>query len=243
VKASGVVSFATNLNSELNSTARKQQAALPRKTQIQDHGSIQFLIRGHSEITSTLKGRLFSLPSGSSMEISVYNDGPYAGHRATLQPFIVTDTVLCLVGGIGITNALGFVQEYMSENLQRGESSGKSRGSMMKAKQFALAWSAREMALIDHVKENFLVQKDDVVGIEYLFWCTGRSNSAGPNSESIINKRQKARKIKSKNNRSTSGRENGHWYCDKDPIWNQVTKLQLCYVVLVVWPMRLRDRL
>ena len=93
------------------------------------------------------------------MEISVYTEGPYGGHRATFQQLFVAETIICLVGGIGITNALGFVQEYMSANLQRGESLGKRHGIMKKAKRFVLAWSAKEMALIEHVKQNFLVQK------------------------------------------------------------------------------------
>ena len=192
VKDSVVVSLATDLDSQPNSTARKQQATLPRQTQIQDRASIQFLIRAHSGMTSNLQRRLFSSPSRSSMEISVYTEGPYAGHRATLQPLFVADTVLCLVGGIGITNALGFVQEYTSANLQGGESSGKSRGIMKKARRFILAWSAREMALIAHVKQNFLVQKDDVEGIEYSFWCTGASNPAAQKLDSINDESQKA---------------------------------------------------
>lgn len=179
VKDSGVVSLATDIDSQPYSTARGRRATLPRQTQIQDRASIQFLIRAHSGMTSNLQRRLLSSPSRSIMEISVYTEGPYAGHRATLQQLFVTDTVLCLVGGIGITNALGFVQEYTSANLQSGErtDTGKSRRIMKKTKRFILAWSAREMALIEHVKRNFLVQENDVKGIEYLFWCTGPSNN------------------------------------------------------------------
>ena len=190
-KDSDVVSLATDLDSQPKSTARKRQATLPRQTQIQDRASIQFLIRAHSGMTSTLQRRLFSSPSRSRMEISVYTEGPYAGHRATLQQLFVADTVLCLVGGIGITNALGFVQEYTNANLQRGESPGKNRGIMQKTKRFILAWSAREMGLIEHVKQNFLVQKDDVQGIEYSFWCTGPFNNATPKLDSINDESQK----------------------------------------------------
>lgn len=192
---SGVASFATDLGSQPNSTTGKRQATLPRQNQIQDRASIQFLIRAHSGITSTLQRRLFSSPSRSSMEISVYTEGPYGGHRATLQQLFVADTVLCLVGGIGITNALGFIQEYTSANLQRGESSGKSHGIMKKTKRFILAWSAREMALIEHVKQNFLVHKDDVKGIEYSFWFTGLSNTAAQKLDSINDGSEKAESL------------------------------------------------
>ncbi|KAF8848120.1 hypothetical protein BDZ45DRAFT_681442 [Acephala macrosclerotiorum] len=173
-KESGVVSLAT----------------LPHRTQTQERRpSIKFLIRAHSGMTSTLHHRLLSSPS-HSMEISLYTEGPYAGHQATLQPLFLADTVLCLVGGIGITNALGFVQEYASrvrgevgDESRSGRNSG-SRGVMKKAKRFILAWSAREMGLIEHVKRNFLL---DVDGIEYSFFCTGDSSSSSPLSSDTPN--------------------------------------------------------
>lgn len=76
---------------------------------------------------------------------------------------------------------LGYIQEYTSANLQRGESTEKSRGIMKKAKRFILTWSASEMALTEHVKQNFLVQEHGVKGIVYLLWCTGTSNNTAQN--------------------------------------------------------------
>lgn len=189
VKDSGVLSLATEFDSQQYSTV-KGRATLPCQTKTQDRASVQFLIRAHSGMTSNLQRRLLSSPSRSSMEISVYTEGPYAGHRATLQQLFVTDTVLCLVGGIGITNALGYVQEYTSANLQRGESTEKSRGIMKKTKRFILAWSAREMGLIEHVKQNFLAQEHDVKGIEYSLWCTGPSNTITQKLDSINDESQ-----------------------------------------------------
>jgi hypothetical protein len=174
---SDVVLLAKDLDSQPNLGARKQEVTISQHTQGQDGPSIQFLIRVHSGMTSALAHRLLSSPSRSSMEISMYTEGPYAGHRATLQPLLLADTVLCLIGGIGITNALGFVKEYTSANLRRDESSGKNAG-VMKATRFILAWSARELALIEHVKRYFLVEEEDVKGIEYLFWCTSLANTA-----------------------------------------------------------------
>lgn len=57
-------------------------------------------------MTSALEYRPLSSSSRSRMEISTYTEGLYSGHRATLQPLILADTILCLAGGIGITNAL-----------------------------------------------------------------------------------------------------------------------------------------
>jgi Ferric reductase NAD binding domain/FAD-binding domain len=157
--------------SDLHLDSNQHQEPLPRQDQVEHRASIHFLIRKHSGITSSLHRCLLSA-SSRLVEISVYTEGPYAGHRATLQPLLDADTVLCIAGGIGITNALGFIQEYASANIQRGECPGKSRGIMRTAKRFILAWSAKEMALIEHVKQTFLVDQAGVNGIEYSFYCT-----------------------------------------------------------------------
>lgn len=163
-----VVSARPSTNeSDVKETSKVQTVA--QEPEVQDCVAVRFLVRVHSGATAELQRRLTSCSPGV-MEMSVYTEGPYAGHKSTLQPLLATDTVLCLVGGIGITNALGFIQEYASANPRRGESQGKSRGVMSQAKRFILAWSVREMALLDHVKQNFLI---GVEGVEFLFWCTG----------------------------------------------------------------------
>ncbi|KAI0548360.1 ferric reductase like transmembrane component [Xylaria curta] len=140
----------------------------------QNRASIQFLLRGHAGMTADLRKHMSLYSYGPSMDVAVYNEGPYAGHRTTLQPFQLADTILCLVGGIGITHALGFIQEFASVNSQRGEGiRGKSK-IMRKAKRLILAWSARELPLIEHVRQNFLI---DCEGTEYSFWCTGEDFS------------------------------------------------------------------
>lgn len=62
---------------------------------------------------------------------------------------------------------------------------------MKKANRFILAWSAREAALIEHVKQNFLLPKNDVDGIEYLFWCTGSPDTTEPKVEAVNEENQK----------------------------------------------------
>ncbi len=106
------------------------------------------------------------------MEMSVYTEGYYGGHHATFQSLLTADTVLCLAGGLGITHALSFVQEYASGPSPEGETAGKTRGMMRRAKRFILAWSAKEIAFIDHVRKNFLANAQ---GVECLFWHTGSS--------------------------------------------------------------------
>jgi hypothetical protein len=99
------------------------------------------------------------------------------------------------VGGIGITNALGFIQEYTRGRLQRGESSGTTSRIMKRAKRFIFAWSAKEMALIQHVKQNFLAHNDEIEGVECLFWCTGPFAAA--QNESIDDESHKVESLTS----------------------------------------------
>lgn len=102
----------------------------------------------------------------------------YSGHKATLQPLFNADTVLLLVGGIGITAGLGFVQEFTSTSLAKGETPGAQSGVMKKASRLILAWSAKEMALIEHVKSNFLPQDVDNAIVECSIFHTGSGCSA-----------------------------------------------------------------
>jgi len=127
--------------------------------------SIRFLVRPHSGITSTIRRRLSSSSSGS-MELSAYCEGPYAGHRATLYPLYYADTILCIVGGIGITHILGIIQEYASPAVS-SHSGGNAK--TIQARRLILAWTARELGLIEHVRRNML---PNVAGIECLFFCT-----------------------------------------------------------------------
>jgi ferredoxin-NADP reductase len=146
---------------------------------LQDRASVLHLVRAHSGATSSLRRRALEAP-GKSLEVSAYTEGPYAGHRATLQSLLVADTVLCLVGGIGITNALGFVQEFANAQISSTALSGRSQGIMRQTKRVILAWSARELALITYVKQNLL---NDIEGIEYSFWCTGSAEGLEQNKD------------------------------------------------------------
>lgn len=149
------------------------------------HRYIKFLIRAHGGITSHLRQHVLASPSGNKLETTIYTEGPYAGHRATTYPMYQADTIICFAGGIGITHILGFVQEYMTMKAGAtvvGENV-VDRKRRMKARRFILAWSAREMALIQHVKESFLGSASQegpqsAPGLELMFWCTGNRTSS-----------------------------------------------------------------
>ncbi|KAK8097650.1 uncharacterized protein PG998_013136 [Apiospora kogelbergensis] len=142
--------------------------------------SIRFLTRVHTGATATLQRRVLS-SSKPRLEMTVFNEGPYAGHPVAHQALSATDTVVCVIGGIGITNALGFIQAYQASRPRGGaveeeeEDLGNSkRGILRRTKRFVLAWSARELPLIEHVQQTFL---RDVKGVKCLLWCTGSSSS------------------------------------------------------------------
>ncbi|KAI0156543.1 ferric reductase like transmembrane component [Xylariaceae sp. FL1272] len=174
--------------SEQNHKLKKKQTASSDDLDARSRPSIRLMMRVHSGVTSTLYDCLAS-PSVSGLRLAAYNEGPYSGHRLALRAFYEADTVICIIGGLGITHALGFVQQYASMETRASRGS-RGRDMMAKARRFVLAWSAREMAFIDHVRRNFLV---DIGNIECLFYCTDPLNmmtenhvkSAGPNKRSV----------------------------------------------------------
>ena len=147
--------------------------------------SIEFLVRAHSGMTAWLRDYA-ALGRGRAIDLPLWTEGPYAGHRATLQPLLVADTVLCLVGGIGITHILGLVQEYvLACRATRGDTesaavpagAAQKSHTMTRATRFILAWSAHEQALLDYVQQRFLVSASEVPGLEYQFWLTGSDDA------------------------------------------------------------------
>ena len=157
--------------------ARQANSPVPRTHK---RASIQLLVRGHAGMTAALREHMSLYSYGSRMSLTVYTEGPYAGHRSTIRPFQIADTVLCVVGGIGITYALGFIQEFISASSHRDSESASKSNVIGKAKRFILAWSAKEMALLEYVRENFL---EDCEGAEYLFFCTGEGSPATKEAE------------------------------------------------------------
>ena len=113
----------------------------------QTRASIQFLVRSHRGMTSALRKLLLTSRSNAGMKTSIYSGGLGAGHRETVQLSLVADTILCIVGRIGFTNALGFIQEYSNGNFGNGREGSESLERLKseivrKAKCFILAWSA-----------------------------------------------------------------------------------------------------
>ncbi|TLS30911.1 hypothetical protein PpBr36_02590 [Pyricularia pennisetigena] len=138
--------------------------------------SIRVLVRKHAGATAALHQHLFAAAApGSGIQLSVYNEGPYGGHRANIKPFMAAETVLCILGGIGVTSALGFLQSFVESRGRDGRAAQGDQTLMKKTTRFVFAWSAREAGLIQYVKDNYLARVD---GVEYRLWCTGSVGDA-----------------------------------------------------------------
>lgn len=133
------------------------------------------LMRARKGMTRSLQ-RALANSGATALPISIMTEGLYGGHRATLSPLQAADTVLCIAGGIGITSALSFLQQYADESCNTITSSAVL---MKQASNFVLAWSAREEALIQHVQSSLLpdVSTATIRNIDYRLWCTGDSGS------------------------------------------------------------------
>ncbi|KAI1352080.1 ferric reductase like transmembrane component-domain-containing protein [Xylaria sp. FL0043] len=179
-KELGTVSPGTDSIHQVKSTATPRQEAVLHEPQKHGNVSFRLMIRAHSGMTAKLHKHLSSPATSSKTEVSVYTEGCYAGHNATLQSLYTADTVLCLAGGVGITHILGFVQEYARGTSREGETAGNTRGILKNTKRFILAWTAKEITFIDHVRKNYLANAN---GVECLFWYTGASERPIPKSE------------------------------------------------------------
>ncbi|KAI3324911.1 ferric reductase like transmembrane component [Xylariaceae sp. AK1471] len=233
VKKPGAISSGADSYYQTKLTAVPRDETVPHESHKYDDVCFHLLIRAHSGMTATLQRYLSSPSHSSRVEISVYTEGYYSGHRATLQPFFTADTVLCLVGGLGITHALGFVQEYMSGKSAEAEALGKSRGIMKRAKRFILAWSAKELAFIDHVKHNFLA---DAHAVESSFWYTGSSDSAAQRSESF---KSESREVESQDTSTGAGVTAGRMHIPS--VIRSSVEVGLLTTVLVCGPGQMAD--
>jgi hypothetical protein len=159
---------------------------------------IRFLFRAQKGSTRYI----FDKVTGSSpwfhgplwQNLRVLTEGPYAGHSQTLYPLGHTDTVVCIVGGIGITFALGFLKEYLNSRARKTgeETELHNHGLMPKTTRFVLAWSVREEGLIRHITDNLIPGFEGYSaradGLEINIWHTGdrSQTSFDPKAQSHI---------------------------------------------------------
>jgi hypothetical protein len=137
--------------------------------------SVHFLLRINNGMTSSLSRYIVSktailtdvgLPP-PQLNLLVAFEGPYGGQ---LHPrLIYADTILCLAGGIGITNCLSYINQYALEQ----ELIRKDR-MMRETSCIVLAWTATEPGLLAHVVD-YRLPKHAGGTLEVKLWCTGRN--------------------------------------------------------------------
>ncbi|KAK4145927.1 fcd1ed96-f99e-4d28-9e70-49d2afc1fed5 [Dichotomopilus funicola] len=176
-------------------------AAWSKKGQTgEEKPNVKFLIRAHKGVTAKLRRHALALDSSSTpaapLTLSVMTEGPYAGHRATLYPLRTADTVVCVAGGVGITHVLGVLQSLRAYTA--GSGTEKTEEGVVvegerRRKRVVLAWTARERALIEHVRQTF-----DLEGVECQFWCSEFTSSSSSPSSAPVD-------VESSGNQSDSG--------------------------------------
>jgi len=139
---------------ELSSTVRSPNSA----------PSVSFILRPMQGLTRHLHRRLIpSTEKPVPRPLRVMIEGPYgAASKTAIRD---ADTIIAIVGGIGITSILCYLQDYLSSSVK------DRRG---KASKFLLFWSAKEESLITAVKSQF-GNVDDLrrKGVELSIVCTG----------------------------------------------------------------------
>ncbi|KAH0370459.1 hypothetical protein KCU65_g2492, partial [Aureobasidium melanogenum] len=147
-------------------------------------GQVVCLMRARKGMTASLLYKL-RRSGANSLPISIFTEGLYGGHHATLQPLKTADTILCVAGGIGVTSCMSFLQQYVNESRPTEPA---SKSLMSCATRFVLAWSAREEAIIQHVSISLLPDPTaQDKHLEYQFWCTGEQSSQDKGLEQGVN--------------------------------------------------------
>lgn len=141
-----------------------------------ERNQVVWLVRVRKGMTASLQRRLMN--SGApSLPFTVMTEGLYGGERATLSPLRTADTILCIAGGIGITSAMSFLQQYVDDSQSTVST---STSLTARASNFVLAWSAKEEPLLRHVHNSLLPDPSFQMAsnrrVEYHLWCTGDSD-------------------------------------------------------------------
>jgi predicted ferric reductase len=134
--------------------------------------SITFLIRPSSGATFQLYNYVHSVSSssqssqaGGPVPVDALIEGPYG----QAHPVHKSNLIVCIAGGVGITAILGYVSAFVEAQRMAGEET--AQGSM--AERMVVAWSAKELGLIDAVRGMIPIDAE-ARGLELMFACTGR---------------------------------------------------------------------
>ncbi|GAA5895955.1 ferric reductase family protein [Sporobolomyces salmoneus] len=127
--------------------------------EVPTEGTQSFIIRVHQGFTLKLKERALesqekmidepTQESESSIELSpIFSEGPY-GHNLRLHRF---ESVLLLVGGTGVTFAVGFLLDLVRR--ARVEQLYATQGKKLSTKRLTFVWSVRDKAEVEWIGDE-----------------------------------------------------------------------------------------
>jgi NAD(P)H-flavin reductase len=136
---------------------------------MQSAPSITFLIRPSSGVTFQLCKYVSASSAPYQTRGPVPVDALIEGPYGQAHPMHNANLIVCIAGGVGITAILGYVSAFVQTQRMAGEET--ARGSM--AERMVVAWSAKEIGLIDAVKGLIPIDAE-ARGVELRFTCTAR---------------------------------------------------------------------
>jgi predicted ferric reductase len=177
--------------SETSSTSEQQHSekgpvvsarAVGRQPLYLDSFYVRFIFRAHTGTTAKLYNGL----AGGPQAPTVLSEGAYGGHSPVNKSILkYAENIVIVAGGIGITFAVGFVQQFAQEQAHRG-------GALMpRCQRLLLAWSVRERGLLEYVRREVLPQAGVSAGRvpEYRFWLTGEGAGKSGSSQVVAGHR------------------------------------------------------
>ena len=150
---------------------------------------LRCLFRAHKGMTSVIRNKV----SNGSITLPIAFEGTYGGTKISHLPLKNADIVVCIAGGVGITFASSFVQQYARERMTQS-----THKIMSRCKKFTLAWSVRESELFEHCRTYLLpkVEQVDDGSLDYQFFVTGQKEHKGKSTEAALTHgRMNARKL------------------------------------------------
>ncbi len=150
---------------------------------------IRCLFRAHKSMTLTLHSAITINPAHT---VSTLTEGPYGHISAPTKALLRhSDKVLCIAGGIGITFAASFAKQFAQERMS--SRSPEKRALFPRTKSLVLAWTVREVGLLEHISGRVLPDLGtgelDDGSLRYRFWLTSGGNNTTSSASSQANEK------------------------------------------------------
>lgn len=144
---------------------REQQAMHVSKRTSRD--TLIFYVRPYSSWTQRLRNECSKSTRGA-INARILIEGPY-GHHSPLHSH---ENVLFVVGGTGISGAMPYLQEHLSESL-----GSESKTTACRTKRITLIWATKQSAMIRQAASTDLKPYLTHTDVTTQFFATSRSES------------------------------------------------------------------